>query len=230
MKLLAVSVLLLILVPPLSGVEPGGVTVEGIIVYTGPLPKPVPVPEAQCERHLIERDAKTNGLRDAVVWIEGMKAPARKPPRKAVMDQRAFAFVPHVLAIEAGQEVEFLNSDGANHGVLASSSEPRNAFNLVTPPAGSRTHRFVSCRGPVRLGCPIHASMAAWIFVFDHPFFAVTDAQGKFRLPPLPPGKYRLEVRHPTGEMRRTRELIVEAGKPTALRIELVRKDAQEKR
>jgi plastocyanin len=200
--------------------------VEGVVSYDGPVPKPVPVVEANAVRHLVELDAKTKGLKEAVVWIEGAKAPqGRKPPAAARMDQSNYFFVPHVLAVEAGQEVEFTNSDGANHGVLGSSSEPKNCFNVLTPPGGSARQSFVACRQPVAIGCPLHAGMAAYVFVFDHPFFAVTDARGRFRLPPLPPGRYTLVVRHVDGELERRVPLTVEAGKAVTLTLALTTDD-----
>ena len=120
---------------------------------------------------------------------------------------------------------EFFNSDGANHGVTASCSEPKNCFNVITPPGQGYKHRFVASKGPVSLGCPLHAEMAGWVFVFEHLFFAVTSADGKFRLPPLPPGTYRLRVRHPSGGMNRSLELVVKEGQPQSLKIEFGKDD-----
>ena len=72
---LAVALLVAPLVAGRSdGAEPKGVRVEGVVTYTGPLPRPIPVIEAQAQRHLVERDAKTNGLKQAVVWVEGAEA------------------------------------------------------------------------------------------------------------------------------------------------------------
>lgn len=204
--------LLLTGAPSTEAAEP--VLIEGTITYTGPVPKPVSVPDANSERQLIEVQPKTNGLKDAVVWLEGVKAPAERIKRKAaVMDQRGFFFVPHVLAIEADQEVEFLNNDQANHGVQATAFEDKNCFNVFTPFNGSYKHRFVAARRPIPIGCPIHPGMAAWIFVFDHPYFAVSDAAGKFRLPAVPPGSYTLVVRHMDGVMLKKVMIEVKEGK-----------------
>jgi plastocyanin len=200
------------------------VAVEGVVTYDGPVPKPVEVVEANTVRQLVEVDGKTKGLKDAVVWLEGVPAPkGRKPPLAVTMDQVNFFFVPHVLAIEAGQEVEFSNSDGANHGVLALSREPKNCFNVVTPPGKSVRQTFVATDRPVLIGCPFHAGMGAWVFVFEHPYFAVTDARGRFRLPAVPPGKYTLVVRHVDGTLERKTPLIVEAGKPVTLTLALTK-------
>lgn len=188
------------------------VVVEGTVAYTGPIPKPVHVPDANAERQLVEVQPKTHGLKDAVVWLDGMKADKALHKKAAVMDQRGFFFVPHVLAVHADQEVEFLNNDQANHGVQASAFEDRNCFNIFTPFNGSYKHRFVAARRPVAIGCPIHPGMAAWIFVFDHPYFAVTDVSGKFRLPAVAPGHYTLVVRHADGAMFKKTAIEAKAG------------------
>lgn len=212
----------------------GTVGVEGVITYDGPLPEPVPVPEAGTVRRLMEVEPKTKGLKDAVVWLEGVPRPARSGDEArtepVVMDQQNYAFVPHVLAVEAGREVEFRNGDVANHGVTASSLEPQNRFNVVTPQGGGSRHRFVASKYPVAIGCPIHAAMAAWVYVFDHPYFAVTDDAGRFRLPPVPPGRYTIQVRHPDGGLRRQQEVVVRPGQPLRLRIEFHGDDLKAKR
>jgi plastocyanin len=214
--------------PGKSG-PPDPVRVEGVVTYTGPLPEPIPIAEAGTVRHLIEIEPKSKGLKDAVVWLEGVRAPAK--PTKSIkfaliqMDQRDFRFVPHVLAIDAGQQVEFLNSDTANHGVSAASFEPENRFNVVTSSGGSYKHRFIASKRAIAIGCPIHGVMSAWIYVFDHPYRAVTDETGFFHLPPVPPGHYTLLLRHADGGMERRQAVVVEPGTPMQLRIEFGEKD-----
>jgi plastocyanin len=207
----------------------GLVHVEGVVTYDGPLPDPIPVPEAGTVRQLIEVDPTTKGLKDAVVWLEGVPAPevARREALEepVVMDQQNYFFVPHVLAVEAGRQVEFRNSDVANHGVTASSLEPKNAFNVTTPPGGRYAHRFVASKTPLAIGCPIHGTMAAWVYVFNHRFHAVTDHQGRFRLPPVPQGRYTLRIHHADGGLRKTGQIVVEAEKPLHLRIDFHDRD-----
>jgi plastocyanin len=214
---------LALLVPLATAQEkPAPVAVEGTVTYEGPIPRGVPVTEAGAVRQLVEVHAKSKGLKDAVVWLEGVPVPRERAKKeRATLDQQNFFFVPHVLAIEAGQEVEFLNSDSANHGVLASSAEPKNCFNVVTPPGGSYKHRFAAARRAVRIGCPYHAGMSAWVWVFEHPYYAVTDAAGRFTLPPVPPGTFTLQVRHLDGELQQTLPLTVKEGQPATLRIRL---------
>ncbi|GIW88994.1 MAG: hypothetical protein KatS3mg108_3318 [Isosphaeraceae bacterium] len=204
----------------------GGV-VRGRVVYDGPIPKPVANPESGIPRAIVTVDGE-GGLSEAVVWLDGVAETTERPQGPippAVMDQVDFAFVPHVLAVEAGREVEFRNSDLANHGVRAVSLEPANEFQVTTPPGGTYRHRFVASRFPVAIGCPLHPAMAAWVFVFKHPFHAVTDESGRFRIEGVPPGRYRLEVRHPSGGMRSAREVEVTADGGDPIRVEFHAED-----
>lgn len=225
---LGIAVMIMLLVVSVGAdraVAGDGVLVEGIVTYDGPVPDPVPIPEAASKRQLVEVNAETGGLKDAVVWVEGVPGSSLPdlpgPDGPIEMDQQNYEFIPHVLAIEDGQEVAFLNSDIANHGVSSRSSTQSNRFNVTTPPGGSHVQRFSTSRLPVAIGCPIHASMSAWVFVFDHPYHAVTDELGQFRLPPVPPGRYTLRVHHADGDLRLRRALTLDAAHPRSLRLPL---------
>jgi plastocyanin len=112
----------------------------------------------------------------------------RSEPRRATMDQRNETFVPHVLAVTVGTIVDFPNSDLVYHNVFSLSKAAR--FDLGRYAVGrSKTVRF-DTPGVVRVFCDIHSHMNAFVLVFDHPFFAVTDGAGRFRIPGVPPGSY----------------------------------------
>ena len=79
-------------------------------------------------------------------------------------------------------------------------------------------------RRGVGAGLP-HSSMRGWIFVFRHPFFQVTDFSGRFRFDKVPAGSYTLEMRHPAGELRTQRKVVVVAGKTVKLDIQVTPDD-----
>ena len=113
---------------------------------------------------------------------------------RAVLDQRNETFVPHVLAITTGTTVEFPNSDQIFHNVFSLSKTAR--FDLGRYAAGrSKSVRF-DRPGIVRVFCDIHSHMNAFILVFSHTFFAVTDPGGRYRLDNLPPGSYNVVAWH----------------------------------
>jgi plastocyanin len=106
----------------------------------------------------------------------------------AVMDQRNETFVPHVLAITSGTTVDFPNSDRFYHNVFSLSKT--RPFDLGRYAAGnSRPIRFDRA-GIIRVFCDIHSHMNAYILVFNHPFYAMTDAEGRYRIENVPPGSY----------------------------------------
>jgi plastocyanin len=109
---------------------------------------------------------------------------------RAVMDQRDETFVPHVLAIAAGTTVDFKNNDRTYHNVFSFTKGSR--FDLGRYGRGrSKSVRF-DRPGIVRVFCDIHSHMSAFILVFGHRFFAVTDAEGRYQIDGVPPGTYSL--------------------------------------
>jgi plastocyanin len=109
---------------------------------------------------------------------------------RAVMDQRDETFVPHVLAVAAGTVVDFRNNDRTYHNVF--SFTKGNRFDLGRYGRGrSKSVRF-DRPGIVRVFCDIHSHMSAFILVFGHRFFAVTDAEGRYQIDGVPPGTYTL--------------------------------------
>ncbi len=203
----------------------GGTTLSGRVVFRGPLPDSTTmfVPEAgDLEAHTIIVDAPTRGLKNAVVWVEDGPpgTPVTHLPT-VVLDQENWTFLPHVLAVRAGQTVRFLNSDLANHNIH--SLTPGNAFNLGFPSGVGLTYRFRRPTGtrPVRLNCDIHEWMRAWVYVFRQDAFAVTDAEGRYRIEGVPSGRQRLRAHHADGELQATREVVIEKDTETRVDLEL---------
>jgi plastocyanin len=133
----------------------------------------------------------TDRLR-SVVYLETAPRAAFEQidPAHAVMDQRNETFVPHLLAITTGTTVDFPNSDRIYHNVFSLSKT--KTFDLGRYAAGrSQAVRF-DRPGIVRVFCDIHSHMNAFILVFNHHFFDVTDADGRYHIDNIPPGTYNV--------------------------------------
>jgi plastocyanin len=147
----------------------------------------------------------------------GSKSPAS---RLHVIDQKDYRFVPETIAIRAGDRVKFTNADPVVHNVFSSS--PAHRFDVNLRKGSENVQRFGRAGGiekPVRLQCVFHSTMQSWIFVFEHPFYQVTGENGRFRLQNVPPGRYRLVMTHPAGELKFVKQIEVTAGKTTRLDI-----------
>ncbi|MGD9903428.1 MAG: carboxypeptidase regulatory-like domain-containing protein [Vicinamibacterales bacterium] len=139
-------------------------------------------------------------------------------PTRAVMDQRNETFVPRLVAITAGSVVDFPNSDRTYHNVFSLSRARR--FDLGRYASGrSKAVRF-DRPGVVRVFCDIHSHMSAFVVVFTHPFFRVTDPDGRYRLDQVPPGTYTV-VGWYEGEARVQRSVSVAAGAVVELDLEV---------
>jgi hypothetical protein len=163
---------------------------------------------------------KNNGLKNVFVWIrpEGAKGDApfpkelihptlRKPASPTVeIDQPCCRFVPHVLAARAGQFMIIKNSAPMAHnskwssdknGEVNPSIAPETKFEFIDGNTGKPRPLVFEPR-EILLTCNVHTFMKAHIRVFDHPYFAVTDGDGKFEIIKAPVGKFSLYINHPT--------------------------------
>ena len=131
-------------------------------------------------------------LLQSVVYLESAPPGAISvdPGRHAAMDQRNEMFVPHVLAVTTGTTVDFPNSDTIYHNVFSLSKARR--FDLGRYAVGHSASVRFDQPGIVRVFCDIHSHMNAFILVFSHPFFGLTDAEGRYRIDNVPPGTYRV--------------------------------------
>ena len=186
-----------------------GVTLRGRVAILHPARDPEPRPGMT--RLGADMAYMPADRRQAVVYL--VKAPTTPSetlvPQHAVIKQQGETFVPHVLAVVAGSVVDFPNADPFFHNVFSLSKTRR--FDLGRYPKGnSRSVRFDS-PGVVQVFCDIHSHMSAFILVFDHRFFAVTDDQGRYVIEGVPPGRFAVAAWY-EGRVRASSEVVVPPG------------------
>ncbi len=201
---------------PLDRGTTGSIT--GAVTFHGEPPPSTPVPmEQSCAAlHAGPVTAgdvlvKSHRVQNAFVYIrDGLGDRVFPQPAAPVeIDQKGCLFTPRVVGAETCQGIVFLNSDPVLHNVhgFPKSSSPWN-FSL----SQSGTRRAVRVPAPeamIRVGCDVHAWMQAYIGVVNHPYFAVTGADGAFTLKDVPPGDYVVASWH---ERFGTREQKVKVG------------------
>ena len=169
---------------------------------------------------VIQGTVKATGLAtnaDAVVFVQQAPGTFPAPTSPAKIDQRSMQFTPHVLPILVGTTVQFLNSDPTPHNVFTPDHEK---FNLGTWPQGqTKDHAFSTCaKAPCSyvLLCRVHPEMEGYVVVLQNPFFAVTGADGHYKIDNVPPGNYSLGVWHPRLKSA-PKPVAVDAAKPAAV-------------
>lgn len=204
--LVALPVVLLLSTPARAGryvattVSNGG-TVRGTVQFRGSAARKrlkVTKDHGTCGRTKLSQQLVVSGgrLANAVVYLKGITR--GKPGKKglAVLDQRKCVYVPHVQAALKRSKLELRSSDGVLHNVNGSQNG-RVLFNVAMPMKGQRIRRKLRKAGLIRVKCDAgHTWMRAYIWVFAHPYFAVTGRDGRFELADVPAGSYTLVVWH----------------------------------
>ncbi|HEV2730205.1 MAG TPA: carboxypeptidase regulatory-like domain-containing protein [Terriglobales bacterium] len=136
---------------------------------------------------------------DSVVYVDAISGKTFPGPAKhPVMDQKNLVFQPHVMVVQQGTTVDFLNSDSVSHNVFwtAISGNKKLAHNLGTWPQGqTRSFKFDN-PGTVPVLCNVHPEMTAFIVVSPTPYFAQTDSTGNYKIENVPDGAYTVTAWH----------------------------------
>ncbi|MCY3001721.1 MAG: carboxypeptidase regulatory-like domain-containing protein [Planctomycetota bacterium] len=166
----------------------------------------------------LQFDAK-GGLAHAVVTVS-VRGQAVKPLEKPVqIDQRSCKFEPYVTVVPTGSTVEYMNSDKVNHNVNLNTAK-NEAMNSTLTPGLTKTAKFEKA-DRMQATCSTHTWMRSWVVATDTNFYAVTGADGSFRIEGLPAGEHKLEVWYP-GAQKLDATLKIDAeGKSAPLELEL---------
>ena len=205
-KLTALAGLAVSLVFAAGPVLAGDVT--GTITYTGKVPtlKPIAMDaDPVCKsKHSTPVPSEAlvlgagNTMGNVMVRVKGPVAGAVPPvpAQPAVIDQKGCQYHPHVLGLRVGQTLQLRNSDGLLHNVHAL-PKVNSPFNMAMP-ANRLTAdtKFGKEEGMFLVKCDVHPWMNAYVGVFSNPYFAVSGADGKYKISGLPPGTYEIEAWH----------------------------------
>ncbi len=181
-------------------------TLAGVVRFKGAKPHPKPVdmtsdPACVDAHHgkphdeSLVVDAKGD-LANVFIYVKsGLEGRKFETPSDPVtIDQQGCWFEPRIAGIQVGQTLKVVNSDPVTHNIhpMAEVNRAWNHSQGAGDPPISR--KFLKPEIMIPVKCNIHSWMHAYIGVLDHPYFAVSGNDGKFRISNLPPGDYVVEA------------------------------------
>jgi plastocyanin len=203
--ILIVAGTLLVLSVPSVTANPAdsGSGIKGVVKFEGTAPKPTHIDTSADPLCSKGRTApattedivvdSAGGLANVVVYVsEGLAANTSQPPQESVtLEQKGCQYRPHVLAMQANQKLEIVNSDETTHNIHPTPANNRE-WNMTQPHGVPLDHTFAREEIAIPIKCNVHPWMRGYIAVFKHPYFAVTDKNGAFDIKNLPPGTYTI--------------------------------------
>jgi plastocyanin len=192
------------LVSPALGRPPDAASsLKGTVKFEGTAPKPTRIDmsadplcakahstPATTEEVMI---GANSGLENVVVYVsDGLTTHTFQVPQQAVtFEQKGCQYRPHVLAMQASQKLEIVNSDETTHNIHPSPANNRE-WNMTQPHGAPLEQTFAREEIAVPIKCNVHPWMKGYIAVFKHPYFSVSDKDGSFEIKDLPPGTYTI--------------------------------------
>ena len=190
--------------PAATPIDPATVaTVNGTVKFDGVAPKPAKIDMSQdpgCKgTNQAENVVVDNGdLANVFVYVkDGLGSRTFDVPKDTVViEQKGCQYHPHVLGVMAGQTVDIKNGDPTTHNIHPTPKDNRE-WNESQPPSSADIEKnFAREEIMLPVKCNQHPWMKMYINVVKSPFYAVTDASGKYEIKGLPPGDYTIAFVH----------------------------------
>lgn len=180
-------------------------TISGKVTYTGTPAKQKQIDmgkEPSCaKQHATPINTETvvtganNTLENVVVYISAGADDANAPPKAVTFTQKGCQYLPHVLAMHAGQELDVVNDDQTSHNIHPLAKTNRE-WNKSQPPGSPPIKDKFDQPEFISVKCNIHPWMHGWFVVLKTNHYSISGDNGAFSLPDLPPGKYTITAWH----------------------------------
>ena len=152
------------------------------------------------ESFIVDEDMN---LKNVLVWLKDVEYSDGPTKETAVLDQKGCIYTPHVLGVMKNQKILIKNSDATLHNIH-SMAAVNDQFNFAMPKVvKEKETSFDEVEEPFYIKCDVHPWMKAWVLVQDHPYFAVTDENGNFRIDDIPAGTYEVVAWQEKFKMKR---------------------------
>jgi hypothetical protein len=201
-------------------------TIKGQVVFPADkaLPKRAPLNVTQDKDHCLSKgdildesvivNPKNKGVKNVVVFLRPDDTEpksefpkdkihpddAKRKPGEVVIDQPCCMFGPRVTVARVGDQLVVKNSAPVAHNFFWDSGN-NGAHNVTVPKmdAWKMPEALKKEAPPIQYKCTIHGWMTGYVRIFDHPYYAVTDEDGKFEIKNAPAGKFRIVFWHENG-------------------------------
>jgi len=180
-----------------------------------------------------------SGVKNVVVWLDGVEKGKAIPKTSVTVTIKKCRVEPHVSVGFIGGEYVFRNDDGILHTVQSklglayqkqASARPlsdgASIYNIALPKRGlevrkpiKKWHRYTEQTGFIQVRSNTHNWIRGYIFIFDHPYAAVTDERGTFVMKNLSPGEYTLRAWH-EGFGMQSKKIVVKSDEPLEVEID----------
>lgn len=183
-------------------VSDGG-SIAGEVKFQGTAPAPKKIEATKdkevCGAHELKTEdllvSSGGGVENAVISITNISKGKPMPTDGGTLDQKGCQYVPHVVLTPAGSTLKIINSDGILHNIHTYSTK-NPPVNMAQPKFKKTIEQKFDQPEFIRATCDAHGWMEGWIVVEDNPYYAKTDANGKYQLTDVPPGDYEVKVWH----------------------------------
>jgi plastocyanin len=180
-------------------------TISGKVTFTGTPVKQKPIDmskEPSCaKQHATPITTETivtgpnNALENVIVYVSAGADDANAPSQAVTFTQKGCQYLPHVIALHTGQELQVVNADQTSHNIHPLAKVNRE-WNKSQPPGSPPIQEKFDSPEFISVKCNIHPWMHGWFAVLKTNHYSITGDAGSFSLPDLPPGKYTITAWH----------------------------------
>ncbi len=178
-----------------------GGTISGTIRFSGPVSQPHQLEvskdrDACAAKPIYDQSlvvGKDGGLANVVVTLPDLDKGEAIQPATVIFDQLGCEYVPHVVAFPVGSTIEVINSDGILHSIHTESTA-NPPLDMAQPGFKKKIRITIEKPEAIKVTCDAHNWMEGWWYATSNPYFAVTDAQGHYKIGNVPPGAYSIGV------------------------------------
>ncbi len=205
-----------------------GGSIEGVIEYVGATIPEDPVltvssdtqycgTSVPAQKYLIRRGKVQN----VIVYLKDIRVGKAVPGGPVTVESRNCRFEPHVAVGFKGKTIVMKTDDPVFHTFdVHASLTGKEIFHVALHQRGSSVTKTLSSAGLLELRCYVHPWQHSYVYVFDHPYAAVSDEMGKFSIGDIPPGTYTVEAWHEALGYRELANVKVESGKTSNIKLE----------